>query len=149
MNQSISLGTTSVSGELIDDGAIPEGEYAFNYVDYITCMAFNVPRVLLRMKICDPGPYLGRLLERWYPVTFLKGEQKKFGDYAVGKRSDLFRELTKLGLAKGARTDRISLSVLKGKTVIGRVGTVTKDRRRSPLPKESHYSVIRELLRIE
>ncbi|MEC8833354.1 MAG: hypothetical protein VYC07_01525 [Pseudomonadota bacterium] len=148
-NQSIGIGTTSVSGELIDDGAIPEGEYTLKYVSYETCMAFTVPRVIVHMEVCDFGPHLGHRLDRWYRVASLRGDPKKFGNFALRIRSDLFRELTNLGLITSGRKGRISPSVLKNKIVIGRVETVTHDRHQKPLAKGAQYSVIRELIRIE
>ncbi|XOV81653.1 MAG: hypothetical protein ACFHXK_12305 [bacterium] len=135
-----------MSGELIDDGAIPEGEYELAYVDYRTQVAWGVPRVVVRFVVAQHGKHYGHELERWYRVARLKKKAKKFGDFTVGTRSALYREY--VGLFGGARPDRISFSALKDKLVIGKVRTVKLDQRQRPLPEEAQYSTIDELVKL-
>ena len=82
-----------MSGEIVDDAPlVPEGEYQLRYIDYRTCIAFKVPRVVVRFKILDHGPHNGKEIECWYRVNSLKAKPKKSGNFVVGKKSDLFRD---------------------------------------------------------
>lgn len=135
-----------MSGEVVDDGAIPPGNYELTYLDYRTQVAWGIPRVVVRFKVLDPG-YMGKTLERWYRVMSLKGRPNKYGNFKVGTRSDLYREY--MGLFGESRPDRISFSGLKGRVVIAKVRTVEIDQHQKQLGKELQYSTIDELVRIE
>lgn len=137
-----------MSGTLVDDGAIPPGEYRLAYCDYRTAVAFGQDRVVVRFKVADFGEQFGHQLERWYRVKRLRSKPKKYGRFDVGRRSDLYREYVAL-FGEPGRGDRISFAGLKGKQVVAKVRTVTHDKDQNELPAELRYSVIDELLGIE
>lgn len=137
-----------MSGELLDDVAIPEGRYQLAYVDYRTTKAFKVARVVVRFKVIDPGEYFGFGVDRWYRVRHLKGEPSKRGGFAVGRRSALYREWVSLFGVPG-RKDRISFVKLKSKVVIADVRTVKRDSKQNLLDEDLHYSVVDRIVRVE
>ncbi len=137
-----------MSGQLVDDGAIPPGEYRLKYLGYRTTVSWGVPRVVVRFSVLDYGEYFEHELERWYRVKRLRGKPGKRGNYDVGRRSDLYREYTRL-LGEPTRGDRLSFVALKHKVVVAKVRTVTHDRKQQPLPEDAQYSVIDELLRTQ
>ncbi len=140
-----------VPGWLEDDlSLLPEGEYRLGYIDYRTCIAFNVPRVVVRFKILDFGEHFGKQLERWYRVGSLRGKPRKFGDFRVGKRSDFFRDyLRVIGAPTANRRDRLSFTSLKNKVVVGSIRTVVEGRDQEKLETGARYSVVNRLLRTE
>ncbi len=137
-----------MSGNLIDDGAIPPGEYKLAYCDYRTAMAFGQDRVVVRFKVIEPAKHFGHELERWYRVKRIRSKPKKYGRFDVGRRSDLYREWTQL-FGEPLRGDRISYSKLKHHVVIANVRTVVLDKEQKELSEEMQYSVIDELVRLE
>lgn len=137
-----------MSGKVIDDGAIPPGEYRLKYLGYRTTVSWGVPRVVVRFSVLDYGEYFEHELERWYRVNRLRGKPGKNGNYDVGRRSRLFRHFARL-FGEPIRGDRLSFAGLKGKIVIGEVRTVTHDSDQKPLSVGAQYSTIEELLRIE
>ncbi|MCR9258327.1 MAG: hypothetical protein NXH95_01290 [Pseudomonadaceae bacterium] len=143
-----------MSGEVIDEAAIPEGEYTLKYLDYRTVNAWNTPRVVVRFSVIDYGEHFETVVERWYRVSehTSKPKCKKSGDFKVTRKSDLFREYTTLFGSPG-RNDRISFVRLKNKRVVAQVRTVTEgvDRNGKPykLDESAQYSVVGRLLRID
>ena len=140
-----------MSGQIVDDAPlVPEGEYQLRYIDYRTCIAFKVPRVVVRFKILDFGQHLGKELECWYRVKSLKGKPKKSGNFVVGKKTDLFRDYVNVvGVPTTNRRDRLSFASLHDKVVIGLVRTVKQDRSQNKLSEEAWYSVVDRLLRTD
>jgi hypothetical protein len=136
-----------MAGQIVDDALLPDGEYELAYVSYRTQVAFKVPRVVVTFQVAEPGKYLGVELERWYRVKLLKGKPRRSGNFVVGGRSDLLREVDRV-LRPQARLDRISFADLKGKVVICRVRTVREDSKQQPLSERASYSIVDELLRI-
>jgi len=138
-----------MSGLLEDDlSLVPDGEYQLGYIDYRTCIAFNVPRVVVRFKILEYGEHFGKQLERWYRVKCLSGKPKKFGNFRVGKRSDFYRDYVRV-IGTPNRKDRLSFAPLKNEVVVGRVRTVVEGHDQEKLEAGAQYSVVDRLLRTE
>ena len=104
------------------------------------------PKVVLRLSICEPGPYFEKVVERWYNAEALIGKPRPSGRFIPGWSSDLFREYVLIA-GKPPRRDHVALSNLKKLLLIGSVETVTTDREQRHLDPLLHYSVVRRLSR--
>ncbi|WP_152669953.1 hypothetical protein [Lysobacter capsici] len=134
------------------DGApplIPPGEYRLKFETWATVMMFGrSPKLVLTFKVIDFGAHFETKLKRWYNVRRLRGKAGKHGQFSAGWSSDVVREYGRLiGLPQ--RTDRIAISAYGGRVIVGKVGTVNKDRTQQALPTGLEYSVIQTLLRTE
>jgi len=130
---------------------IPPGEYELALVQWetLTLPQFRQsPKLKLIFRVLDMGPHFGVHLERWYNVARHIGKRGRSGGFKVGARSDAYREFCSL-ITAPMRPDRVPLGNLKREIVIGRVRTVTKDRKQRDIPEAAQYSVIDELLRVK
>jgi len=128
---------------------IPEGIYTLGYEGYETGYYFYTPKINARFVILDKGEYYGTRLHRFYTVEKLTGPSGKNGRFKPGGWSSNFvREWIQL-FGKPKRGDRLSLRRYKVGLFKAKVETVTKDGKRKPLPKDSYYSAISELISLE
>ena len=127
---------------------LPDGEYVMQLLHHETVMAFRTPKVVLHMKIVEPGEHNGKRLIRAYRVKELIGRPRKWGRFKLTRHQDLFITLAHL-YGKRLRHDRISLRALGRVLLRGTTRTVTTDYRQRLSPEALHYSVIDELVSIE
>jgi hypothetical protein len=126
---------------------VDPGQYQMVFVSSRTALIYQrAAKLALRFRIVDPGPAFGKELERWYNVKRLIGRAGKNGGFQVGPRSDFLREYLTLFPGAGGRLDRMSLAPFRNAIVLGRVETVSQNRKQQPLPEPLRYSIIRELL---
>jgi len=104
----------------------------------------RAPKVVLRLAVCEPGPYFELVIERWYNARSLVGKPRRRGQFVAGWSSDLYREYAAI-VGKPSRCDRLAISSLSDKLLIGTVDTVKCDRTQQPLHHSLHYSVVRQL----
>jgi len=128
---------------------IPDGEYTLGYEGYETGQYFYTPKIKVRFVILDEGEYHGIRLLRFYRVDRLTGPPGRNGKFKSGGwSSNLIRDWTRL-FGKPKRGDRLSLRHFKIGLIKAKVETVTKDGKGRPLPKDSYYSAISELISLE
>ncbi|MEE4381988.1 MAG: hypothetical protein V2J02_08340 [Pseudomonadales bacterium] len=137
------------AGELDGDPLVlvPPGEYELVFKGWRTLLLFNrQPKVKVDFTILDPGPYQGLLLTRWYNARSLVGKPRNRGRFKHSRSSDILREFCAV-VGRPVRYDRLPLSVLSGRVVVGQVATVEKDRNQQSIPDGATYSTIRRLIR--
>lgn len=128
---------------------VPEGEYELAYQGHKTVVQFgSAAKLALRFKICQPGPYFGVCLWRYYNVKRLLGAAKTRGRFIAKPRGDFAIEYFTL-FPHQTRLDRVSLKPLRSSIVIGHVKTVTQNAVQRDLPRALQYSVIDRLIRIK
>ena len=128
---------------------IPENIYTLGYDGYKTGLYFYTPKIKIGFVILDEGEYYGTRLSRFYRVDKLIGSPGRNGKFKPGGwSSNLIRDWTRL-FGKPKRGDRLSLRRFKIGLIKGKVETVTKDGKGRPLPKDSYYSAITELISLE
>lgn len=126
---------------------IPEGIYTMQFDHHSTALVFQTPKVFLHFRIADLGPYARVGLFRAYRVRNLKGKpRKRGGSFVLGRRSDLYYDLCRLGSHK-VRPDRPTLDIFRNRYIETKVRTVKFDYKQRPLPEEMQYSVIDSLHR--
>ena len=123
---------------------IPEGAYSVRYKSHATAKMFNSGRLIVRFEVVS-GKYSGVQIENFYPVNLI-GEVGKGGGFSVTRRSFFFRDFVRATNHLPERLDRMPLSRLRGRTILARVKTVTKDHERDLLPECCQYSRISKLL---
>lgn len=117
------------------------------FVESRTALLYQrAAKVALKFRIVDPGPAFGKELERWYNVKRLIGKPCRDGRFQVGPRSDFLREYLTLFPGAARRFDRMSFAPFRNVAILGRVETVTHNRKQQLLPEAMRYSIIRELL---
>jgi hypothetical protein len=130
---------------------VPEGDYRAMYIRHEVASLRRFggePKLFLRMRLADP-PHVGLEIYRSYKIAKIIGKTR----FVMRRDSDLAEMLSRvLGIHK--RPDQVSLRELKGRVLLVRVGTVTHgirgwQRKRVELPEWQHYSVARDILRIE
>jgi len=140
----------------LDDGIVegnlwpllPDGTYVMQYLYHETVIAFRIPKVILHMKIVEPGEHHGKRLIRAYRVKELIGKPRKWGRFKLTRHLELSLTFARL-YDKHRRHDRISLRAL-GKVLLRvTTRTVTTDYRHRLSPEALRYSVIDELVAIE
>jgi len=128
---------------------IPDNIYTLGYEGYKTGQYFYTPKIKVEFVILDEGEYHGTRLSRFYRVDRLTGAPGRNGKFKPGGWSSSFiRDWTRL-FGKPKRGDRLSLRRFKIGLIKGKVETVTKDGKGRPLPKDSYYSAITELISLE
>ena len=128
---------------------IPEGEYTLGYDYYETGFYFGGPKIKLAFTVLDEGEHHGTKLHKYYNVRGLIGKAKKYGRFKPpGWNGELIRDWIKL-FGKPAKMSRLSLRVFRNVLIKAMVSTVKKDSKKHPLPSESYYSKIAELISIE
>lgn len=133
----------SIEGEM--PVLIPPGKYQMRCTGWETRMLYGrQPKVVLRLEVCDFGPYFGLKLARWYNAHKLKEPPRRKGKFVAGWSSDLVREYAGI-IDEPNRNDRIALSRLRDILLVGHVVTVTRDRCQRRLPAAVQYSVVNYL----
>lgn len=126
---------------------IPEGPYHVRLLDWATVNLFGRrPKLVLYLSVCDQGEYFETRLERWYNVKALVGPPRRRGRFKLGRSSDFVREYAGL-CDRPFRPDRIALSWLQDKLLLGQVLTVKTDYRQRPLAPCLYYSTVKALSR--
>jgi hypothetical protein len=141
----------SNDGEVVGDmpALLPPGRYQLALDYWKTSNLFGrAPKLALWFKVVDQGTHFGLLVPRYYNVVALKGKPGRSGQFKASHGGDLARDYARL-LALPTRFDRFNLQALKQHIVIGNVATVTADSRQKALAPASHYSVVRQLERLE
>ena len=141
----------SNDGELVGDlpALLPDGRYQLALDHWKTSKLFGrASKLALWFRVVEPGPQFGAMVPRYYNVVALKGQAGRGGRFKASHGGDLAREYARL-LALPTRFDRFNLQALKSHILIGHVATVTADAKQRALAPASHYSVIRQLERIE
>lgn len=94
------------------DAHVPPGEYAARFVGCETWARIHgwAPRVVLVFALVDPG-YVGTIVPGFYRVVRLHGKPRRNGRFAIGSRSRLWRDLTRM-LDRRAPTDRVPVEAL-------------------------------------
>ncbi len=128
---------------------VTPGVYELKYTHCETGIYFNKsPKVKLVFRIITPGEFFGVIVERFYNVKKLKGKPGKNGKFVVAARGDFAREFFTI-YPRRERLDRLPLTYLKTKIILGRVVTVKKDSKQRDIPDPIQYSVVTELLRVQ
>jgi len=128
---------------------IPEGEYILGYEYYETGYYFKGPKIKLVFTVLDGSEHQGTKLYKYYNVRGLIGKAKKYGRFKPpGWNSELIRDWIKL-FGKPVKKSRLSLRVFRNVLIKAMVSTVRKDSKKRPLPYESYYSKINELISVE
>ncbi|KGQ20659.1 hypothetical protein LF41_1197 [Lysobacter dokdonensis DS-58] len=124
---------------------IPPGAYQMRLIDWKTVM-YNgrQPKVVLQLAVCSNG-YMGTPLERWYNATRLIGKVGRHGGFAAPGSGDLLFEYVDITGNSPRRSDRINLSHLGDRLLLGHVETVVKNQRQRVRPIDLRYSVVRRL----
>jgi len=81
-----------------DEFDIPKGNYSACIVDASTKLFYfgRSPKVVLTFRILDQGPYFEKLVRGFYAVKRIKGKARRNGEFEVGPRSRLLRDISKL-----------------------------------------------------
>lgn len=141
----------SNDGEVVGDvpALIPPGKYELALDHWKTSRLFGrAPKLALWFRVVQQGIHFGAMVPRYYNVVGLKGQVGRGGRFKASHGGDLAREYARL-LALPGRFDRFNLQALKSHVVVGHVSTVTADAKQRALAPASHYSVVRQLERLE
>ncbi len=142
---------TSGAGELHGEKPplVPPGRYLLRFSHWETAIIWGRShKLILHFTICDVGPYFGTTLRRYYNVTKVVGRPGKHGNFKIGWKHDLVREYARL-LPLPSRADRLNLDRLSSILIVGQVDTTKTSARQKDIPEALHYSVVRELLKVE
>jgi hypothetical protein len=132
------------SAPLVDPGV-----YRLTFIHYRTALVYGrAPKVALRFRIVDNGPFFEIELDRWYNCKRLIGKPCKSGRFEIGRQSDFLREYLTIFPNAMSRRDRISFKPYRKNLITGRVETVIHNAKQQPLPELMQYSIIRELLEV-
>ena len=123
---------------------IPPGSYQLRYVGYQTRSIYMTGKLYAYFKVLDFGPYFDTVLVRHYSCN-LKGRPKKNGKFEAGWRSKLMQEYVAIIGKRPDRKDRITMSRLRDRVILGTVATVEKASDQTPIPADLQYSVITSL----
>ncbi len=128
---------------------IKPGVYEMIFVDYKTAYMFmgKAKKLVMTFRISSFGAAFGIELQRFYNISSLVGQPGHHGRFKASTKGAFLREYMTLFTGQVSRLDRIPMSLFEGQIIEGVVETVTRAQGRE-LPKELHYSVIRELRRI-
>jgi len=123
---------------------IPEGRYQARFLYHETCIRFGDPKIAYWCEILSSTHY-GQKLARWYNCRAHDGRPARNGGFSVGKRHSLFRDFYRLFPEENGPPcpDR-----LLGQTLWVDVKTVKQGSNKKPIPRQSYYSVIRDILEI-
>jgi hypothetical protein len=127
---------------------LPEGSYEAVYLGHQTALVFHTPKVFLRFRITQHGPYNGVEVFRAFRVRALKGRPAPNGGFTLHAGGELYSTLVRL-LDVRNRADRVTLRPLRAMLFRIRLRTVTTDYRQRPLPEHNRYSTIDEIERGE
>lgn len=128
---------------------VKPGLYRLAFIHQATALVYQrAPKLALRFRIVDTGPYFEQELNRWYNVKRLIGKPGKGGNFQIGPHSDFLREYLTLFPDAVNRLDRMSFKPFRSVIITGRIETVTRNKQQKPLPEPLHYSIIRELLEV-
>ncbi len=126
---------------------VPEGKYKVAYLSYETANYFGQPKVVVHFSIIKHETHAGTPLERFYNVEKIENPPRKSGNFKVSPHCLLVRENRRL-IKEPTRFDRINFLPLKGKCILARVESVTRNSRRDSLSPHEQYSKVAELLMI-
>jgi hypothetical protein len=129
---------------------IPEGHYEMRLVSQEVRMIFQQPRLVLKLRICEMGPHFGKILFRYYNVErFTKSAKGKVAVMKHKPRGDFMIEYCTLLPGTGRlRLDKVPMTPLYDKVIIGEVVTVKKNNQHKPLPEALQYSKVGRLVKI-
>jgi hypothetical protein len=118
---------------------LPEGVYVVQSSRSVAVRVFGRRAYVLHCEVIG-GPSDGARLFWTAPLP------------PAGRRpgiaSKLFRAWLLVAGRRPERGERVSGKILEGKRLRGRVETVTKDNLGNPLPPQSRYSIVRDLLEL-
>jgi len=118
------------------------GKYSLGLKDRKLVERFDRGVLELWFSVCDPGPFFGLQLPRYYNVTVSPGRRTfhaRAGSSFVREYCALFAQRPKFDCDPLARFENI--------LVEGVVGQVKRDYRQRLICKEARYSTVRELIR--
>jgi hypothetical protein len=121
---------------------VPDGDYQVGFVQSERGHFENRQRIFLWFQIITPGEQFGMRLYLVCPCPVNGGKVFGLGSKLVAAATVALGQRPK-------RRDRLSTRLFAGKTFLARTRTVTTDHKGKPRPKEDHYSVLDELLRVE
>ncbi len=128
---------------------VDPGVYRLAFIHYRTALVYGkAPKVALRFRIVDNGPFFEVELDRWYNCKRLIGKPCKGGNFEIGRHSDFLREYLTMFPDALKRRDRVSFKPYRTNLITGRVETVTQNAKQQSLPELMQYSIIRELLEV-
>ena len=138
----------SVDGDGVIEGLrplVPKGTYQLRLIEWETLM-YNgrQPKVVLKLAVCSNG-FMGVPLERWYNAKRLIGRVGRHGGFSAAGNGDLVYEFVDITGISPRRTDRINLSHLGDRLLLGHVDTVVVNYKQQSLPGELRYSIVRRL----
>lgn len=128
---------------------IPTGLYQLAYLGYSTMYFVRQPKVVMRFRVLNHGPYFGVELERFYNVMRLIGKPGKNGNFKARASSDLVLDFCTVTVGRVSRLDRLPLTKMSNLILIGQVRTVAKNHSQRDLPELLKYSVVANLVGVE
>ena len=146
MSAVTSLPTATVT---FDDDLVlvPDGEYELAVVEWETKKIFKSEKLYLKFRVVTPGEYFGRVIPMYFNVEIV-GKPSKNGHFKVRGKGDFARMFAEV-FGWSGRPDRLPMSRLENRVLVGAVRTVTKGRDQRDIPKPCRYSVVDRILRVQ
>jgi hypothetical protein len=121
---------------------VPDSDYQIGFVRAERGHFENRQRIFLWFRIITPGEQFGIELYLVCPCPANGGKIFGLGSKLVAAATVALGQRPK-------RRDRLSTRTFAGKVFLARTRTVTRDHKGKERPREDHYSVLDELLRVE
>ena len=132
----------TIAPELYAPVLLVPGEYELAYISHRVTKQFNRGTLALYFQVLE---FDETVIVRHFNVA-LTGSGKS-RSFRPAPQSALVRDFRRLFTQRIGRLDRFPLHLLKDRSVIGDIGTVTEDHEQKQLDETSQYSVVRKLLR--
>lgn len=124
------------------------GEYALAYAAHRLDRQFDRGVLAVYFAMVDDLPDIA-VVARYYPVEIITTTTKK-KTFAAKRASALVGDFRQLFPGRRlTRLDRIPMSWLAEQFIVGRIGTVMKDRAQKDYDENRRYSVVKELVRCQ
>ena len=136
---------TEVIGEAL--ALLAEGVYDARIEAYEARKTRHGLKLYITLRIISTEQGAGQIITRYYNVKPPRTPRGSGGGFALGARSDAYREFKEL-LGEDFRKDRMPVQRILGMHVLAQVATVRSDHRGNELHPCNWYSKAQRLMRI-
>lgn len=126
---------------------IPEGIYELAVLHYETRIIFG-RKVILWFSVVSPKKYAGLIIPCYYNVTKHIGPQMVGGKFEVGRNRKFVRDYLNV-FGDVEELSEIDIDNYIGKTVLGKVVTVTQGSQKEKIPNCLQYSRVSDLIELK
>lgn len=118
---------------------LPEGETELAYISHQIETQFNRGVLIVWFAVVDYGNVA---IPRYYPVL-RKGKR----GFIPPRSGALVTDFHRIFVRRIQRLDRVPITWLQGKRLLGEIGTVTKDANQDTREEGTEYTIVRKLIK--